>query len=223
MLLANLDAFNSNPSRVWQFYHYRREVVLTKRPNPAHLALSQFHRLVVSGQAGATQNFNVITQNVDELTPRDVNPIEMHGSLFRIRCTQCPHAEHNRVNPLSEALRGTENLDFDEVTIPVEQLPSCQMCGKLMRPDVVWFGENLDKQIMQRIDNIVNECDLFLVVGTSGLVYPAAGLARMVKERGGKVVVFNIEPTVGSDNADMMFLGPCGETLPRALGVSGTE
>jgi len=223
MSLANLNAFNENPSRVWQFYHYRRETVLTKRPNPAHLALSQFHQLVMSGQAGATQKFDVITQNVDELTPRDVNPIEMHGSLFMIRCTKCPHAEPNRDSPICEALRGTENLQFDEVTIPVEQLPSCQMCGGLMRPDVVWFEENLDPFIMKSIHNIINVCDLFLVVGTSGLVYPAAGLAKTVKSKGGKVVVFNLEDTMNPDEADITFLGPCGETLPQALGVDGME
>ncbi|RUS30670.1 hypothetical protein BC938DRAFT_479096 [Jimgerdemannia flammicorona] len=221
--LATPEAFKENPSRVWQFYHYRRNGMLTKQPNPAHKALSKYRRLVDSKQAGETTTFTVITQNVDELTPRDVDPIEMHGSLFRIRCTACGRREQNRDNPICEALRGTEDIEKEEANIPIEKLPSCSGCGGLMRPDVVWFHENLDEDIMKRISDVLRECDLFLVVGTSAIVYPAAGFAERVKMKGGKVVEFNIEATMDEEDVDMRFVGPCGQTLPKALRVDGME
>jgi len=213
--LATPSAFKSNPSRTWEFYHYRRELVLTKKPNKAHKALVDFENKILS-QDPQNQTFTVITQNIDGLSSNLKNFIEMHGALFRTRCIKCGDIEENRDSPICEILRGTENSKFD-TDIPIEQLPSCKKCKGLLRPDVVWFNESLDPNILSKIRTELDRCDLLLVIGTSGLVYPAASYPMHVKSRGGKVAVFNIEDTNG--DADFSFIGPCGETLPKALEV----
>ncbi|RIA87759.1 DHS-like NAD/FAD-binding domain-containing protein [Glomus cerebriforme] len=212
--LATPTAFKKNPSRVWEFYHYRRELVLKKQPNKAHKALVDFEDKILS-QTPQNQTFTVITQNVDGLSSNLKNFIAMHGSLFRTRCTKCGYIEENRNSPICEGLKGTENSNFD-INLPIEKLPSCTKCNGLIRPDVVWFNETLDPDILNKIHEELNRCDLFLIIGTSGLVYPAASYANYVKSRGGKLAIFNIEDT---GKADFKFIGPCGETLPRALDV----
>ncbi|KAH7929668.1 DHS-like NAD/FAD-binding domain-containing protein [Leucogyrophana mollusca] len=226
--LATPEAFEENPSRVWQFYHYRREVVNKARPNPAHLALAMLsipeHRQLVAPDA----NFTLITQNIDGLSTRalqQVDPgaeptvIEMHGRLMETICTACGERKPNNDSPICPALAGTEDLvvNRDEAHIPLEQLPRCSApCGGLLRPGVVWFGENILHA--ERIDRVIRVADLILVIGTSSVVYPAAGYAQEVSDNGGKVAVFNIEPAGEEEEQDdFYFLGPCEETLPMAL------
>ncbi|CAG8637127.1 5367_t:CDS:2, partial [Cetraspora pellucida] len=213
--LATPKAFEKNPSRVWEFYHYRRELVLKKKPNRAHKALVDFEKKMLSASP-QTQTFTVITQNVDGLSSNIENLIEMHGSLFRTRCTKCGERRENRNSPIASALKGTEDSQFD-INLPIEKLPSCSKCNGLLRPDVVWFGESLDDDISTNIQFELGRCDLLLVIGTSGLVYPAAGFASLVSSLGGKVAVFNIEKTY---DVEFEFIGPCGETLPNALMVN---
>jgi NAD+-dependent protein deacetylase sirtuin 5 len=144
------------------------------------------------------QTFIVITQNVDGLSSNLKNLIEMHGTLFRTRCTKCGDIEENRNSPICEGLKGTESSNFD-VNLPIEKLPSCTKCKGLLRPDVIWFNETLNPNILSKIQVELERCDLLLVIGTSGLVSPAAGFSTYVKLRGGKVAIFNIEDTGDAD------------------------
>lgn len=238
MSLATPEGFSKNPSLVWQFYHYRREAALKAQPNPAHIALSSFSLPSIRHQIAPESTFTLITQNVDGLSviadkqiqaneppAADEQPrlIEIHGRLFDVLCTSrdCDHVEFNTSSPICEGLAGTEahvaagDLDPE---IPITSLPRCAKCGSLARPGVVWFGEMPHK--LDEIDEIAAKADLCLVIGTSSTVYPAAGYAAEVQDRGGKVAVFNLDRSKGDRDADYLFLGPCEETLPRALGLT---
>ncbi|KAJ7700817.1 DHS-like NAD/FAD-binding domain-containing protein, partial [Mycena rosella] len=238
--LAKPDAFKEDPSRIWQFYHARRQSCLEAQPNAAHRALATFclpetlTRLAPSLDPKWPAPL-LITQNMDALSSRvllDFPPgdraaaekciLEMHGCIFETRCTSCAHVQREYApTPCADALSDAE------ATVPVEQLPRCGgpgctsnrygRCGGLLRPGVVWFGEV--PMHMGEIAKCMNWCDLLLLVGTSTTVYPAAGFAKTVKERGGKIAVFNLEPMRGDAavDADFTFVGPCAETLPLAL------
>jgi len=152
--------------------------------------------------------------------------IEMHGRLFDVLCTNasCNHTEWDDTSPICPALGGTERITAASTGVPEpliaeQDLPRCKRCGSLARPGVVWFGEGLHHY--DEIEAIVDEADLCLVVGTSSTVYPAAGYASEVQDNGGRVAVFNLERSKGDSKADFLFLGPCEETLPAALGVTG--
>ncbi|OCH94259.1 DHS-like NAD/FAD-binding domain-containing protein [Obba rivulosa] len=243
MSLATPEAFHDNPSRVWQFYHYRREKALNAQPNPAHLALAAFSLPSIRHRVAPESSFTLVTQNVDGLSQRALDStlaakpefteeiqtadqpiiLEMHGRLFDVVCTArtCRHRELNFSSPVCAALQGTETLveqGVIEPDVPLDDLPRCSKCGALTRPGVVWFGEQ--PQHMDAITELVDKADLCLVVGTSSTVYPAAGFAYQVKENGGKVAVFNLDRSEGDHMADFLFLGPCEETLPKALGLN---
>ncbi|KAI0721842.1 DHS-like NAD/FAD-binding domain-containing protein [Cerioporus squamosus] len=241
--LATPQAFKENPSRVWQFYHYRREKALAAQPNEGHLALAMFSISSVREKIAPGASFALITQNVDGLSRRALDQIaerhpelaeevrspavqdsmlEMHGRLFDVVCTSsaCGHREHIPDSPVCPALAGTENVfekDQPEPHIDVADLPKCKKCGSLARPGVVWFGEM--PWYLREIGILVRKADLCIVVGTSSTVYPAAGYASEVKARGGKVAIFNLDRSSGDDRADFLFLGPSESTLPKALGL----
>ncbi|KAF8075820.1 DHS-like NAD/FAD-binding domain-containing protein [Lyophyllum atratum] len=242
MSLATPDSFRRDPSLVWQFYHYRREAALKAMPNRAHYALAAFSLPDIRAVMAPDATFTLITQNVDGLSakalqeaiiqqslpsdiPDDSQPklLEMHGKLFDVRCTSssCGYTEFNTTSPICASLAGTEDLiaagDVDH-NIPVADLPRCSRCGALARPGVVWFEET--PVHLDVIGKLVDKADLCLVVGTSSTVYPAAGYAEDVRENGGKVAVFNLERSPGDEEADFLFLGPCEETLPKALGLT---
>lgn len=235
--LATPEAFEEDPSRVWQFYHYRRETALKAQPNAAHHALGQFTQGELRKRlAPASAVFKIITQNVDGLSPRahaalpdpaqaNSNTIEMHGRVHDTVCTVCGDRDFNTDSPICAALAGTEMLveAHEDHHIPLEDLPRCKKngCGGLLRPGVVWFGE--EPLRMDEIDKYVEAADLCLVIGTSSTVYPAAGYADEVQSHGGKVAVFNLDRSAGDGDADFLFLGPCEETLPRALGITLTS
>ncbi|KAI0035571.1 DHS-like NAD/FAD-binding domain-containing protein [Vararia minispora EC-137] len=244
--LATPEAFAGDPSRCWQFYHYRRETASRAKPNAAHTALAEFSLPSVRESIVPGSTFTLITQNVDGLsrialdaatrkaaTPEQPAPasessppavaaqpplLEMHGRLFEVVCTSgaCKHAELDYASPLAPALAGTECLELEK-RIERSDLPRCKKCGALARPGVVWFGET--PQFLDEIEELVLKADLCLVVGTSSTVYPAAGYAAAVQEHGGKVAVFNLDRSEGDGEADFLFLGPCAETLPDALGL----
>ncbi|KZV87587.1 DHS-like NAD/FAD-binding domain-containing protein [Exidia glandulosa HHB12029] len=234
--LATPEAFAENPSRVWQFYHYRRESALKAEPNAAHYALglltqSDSRALL----APACANFKIITQNVDGLSPRAhtklpspeqaaASTIEMHGRIHDVICTSCEKTTFDASSPICPALAGTEAIvatGHEEAEPQIEEadLPRCKEpgCDGLLRPGVVWFGERPHR--LAEIDEYVERADLCLVVGTSSTVYPAASYAEEVKSHGGRVAVFNLDRSQGDGDADFLFLGPCEETLPRALGI----
>ncbi|PPQ77691.1 hypothetical protein CVT25_011126 [Psilocybe cyanescens] len=241
--LATPEGFAESPSLVWQFYHYRREAALRAEPNNAHRALSAFSLPLIRNQIAPSSTFALITQNVDGLSVRSDNKIlasypdaseqqqdeqgrprliEMHGRLFDVLCTNedCGHIEFNTKSPICEALSGTEALvekNTLDPDIDVKDLPRCSKCGSLARPGVVWFGEK--PHHMDLIDELVDKADLCIVVGTSSTVFPAAGYAYAVQSQGGKVAVFNLERSQGDRDADYLFLGPCEETLLKALSL----
>lgn len=210
--LATPSAFKSHPSRVWQFYSSRRENVLTKEPNAAHYALANFEEKM----RNAGKRLVVITQNVDELHKRagSKNIIELHGSLFKTRCTKCFQTCENYDSPICESLR---DADIGETVIPKDQLPTCKQCNGLLRPAIVWFNEQLETTVLDSADLELNSCDLCLVIGTSSIVYPAAMFAPSVASRGVAVAEFNIEETPSTGDFGFHFNGPCSVTLPQAL------
>lgn len=217
--LATPGAFLANPSLVWEFYSYRRDLVLSKKPNPAHIALAKAEEKLMS----EGRRLVVITQNIDELH-RDAGTkhlIELHGTLFRTRCTKCGHISENRNSPICPALsgKGAPDPDAEDARIPEEDLPRCKKCAGLIRPHVVWFGESLDPDVLMSAQQELDQCDLCLVIGTSSVVYPAAMFAPAVADRGIPVAEFNIESTPGTENFGFHFEGPCGSTLPRAVAV----
>lgn len=220
--LATPEAFSRDPSLVWEFYHYRREVMLSKSPNPAHTAIAACEDRL----AGEGRRVVVITQNIDELHKRagSKNILELHGNLFKTRCLKCSNVQSNYDSPICESLRGhgAPEATATAARIPQEHLPRCKEagCGGLLRPHVVWFGEGLDAQVLTDAHNELELCDLCLVVGTSSVVYPAAMFAPQVARRGVPVAEFNMEKTPATRQLGrhgFYFEGPCGTTLPTAL------
>lgn len=214
--LATPTAFAKSPSLIWEFYQYRRELVLTKEPNKAHYALVEAEkRFEKEGK-----RLVVLTQNIDGLHRRagTSNLIEMHGNLFKTRCTSCGLVEENNDSPICEALRGrglpnVENSD----EIPLADLPRCRQCQSLVRPHIVWFNESLWPDVLKEINKEMEQCDLFLVVGTSAVVYPAASYASMMSRVGIPVAEINIESTPSTSASTFHFEGLAGEILPVLL------
>ncbi|XP_061540025.1 NAD-dependent protein deacylase sirtuin-5, mitochondrial [Phycodurus eques] len=223
--LATPEAFSRNPSRVWEFYHYRREVMLTKTPNDAHLAIAECEERLAKQGRGVT----VITQNIDELHRRagTKNIIEIHGSLFKTRCVSCGHETANYNSPICVALegKGAPDPETHDAQIPVQDLPRCEQaeCSGLLRPAVIWFGEALDSDTVIQAEKVLDNCDLCLVIGTSSVVYPAAMFAPQVASRGIPVAEFNMENTPATMRFKFHFHGPCGTTLPPALSPHESE
>ena len=190
--LATPAAFARNPEQVWRWYDWRRGLVAACTPNAAHHALAALQDRVAT--------LTVITQNVDGLHQRagSRDVVEFHGSLWRVRCTRCGREREDRRVPL-----------------PVP--PACPDCGGLLRPGVVWFGEAIPAGAMAAATAAVTGCDLLLVIGTSGVVYPAAGLARLAKEHGAVVAEFNLEPGGIAAWTDHFIAGGAETTVPRLL------
>ncbi|GBF92617.1 hypothetical protein Rsub_05231 [Raphidocelis subcapitata] len=220
-MLATPQAFARDPSLVWEFYHYRRAVAAAARPNAAHFALAAFQR------RAATEGVSVelITQNVDGLHQAAGSPgvVELHGSVWNV-CRASPTGHkagpcwEDRTQPLVPALEGCGDPNGPGVDIPEEDLPH-DAEGRLLRPGVTWFNENLDEAVAERVEKVLDACDLFLIAGTSAVVYPAAGYAPHVAARGKPVVEVNLEPTGNSRVCALTFKGRAGLLLPRLLGV----
>uniref|UniRef100_A0A1B6J2U7 NAD-dependent protein deacylase n=1 Tax=Homalodisca liturata TaxID=320908 RepID=A0A1B6J2U7_9HEMI len=219
--LATPEAFNRSPSLVWEFYHYRRELVLTKKPNQAHLSIAEFEKKLDHESQG--RRLTLLTQNVDglHLAAGSRNVAEIHGSLFKTQCLSCGEVTVNRDSPICESLRGrgAPDLDKDLPEIPLEELPRCKKsgCNGLLRPYIVWFGENLHEDALDKATEAIEECDLCLVVGTSSVVYPAAMWAPGLASRGVPVAEFNVEHTEATHHFQFHFQGPCSQTIPAAL------
>jgi len=188
--LATPEAFARDPVLVWKWYKWRQELVYNARPNPGHYAIARLE------EAGVVKA--VVTQNVDGLHQRagSKRVVELHGSLWRARCTKC-----GAVYKLEK---------------PVEEVPPrCPRCGSLLRPDVVWFGEQLPQEAWEEAVRLMAASDVVIVVGTSGVVYPAAYLPKLAKESGAAVVEINVEETAITPIADVFIRGKAGEVLPN--------
>ena len=190
--LATPEGFAQDPGLVWEFYNWRRELLSRCQPNPAHLALAAWERI--------RPGLVLVTQNIDGLhaAAGSENIVELHGNLWRLRCTGC----------------GEESMDYRS---PVPYPPLCTHCAQMLRPAVVWFGEALDATILDRAMTASQECQAMVVVGTSAVVYPAASLAPLAKERGAVVIEVNLEATPYSSLTDFSLLGPAGVILPALV------
>ncbi|HEY7424363.1 MAG TPA: NAD-dependent deacylase [Gemmataceae bacterium] len=199
--VATPSAFQRDPTLVWRFYNARRANLRKVQPNPGHRALVALERHFARQTGGEEgENFAVLTQNVDGLhqAAGSRRVLELHGSLRRVRCTRCAHL----------ADRGVEELP---------ELPHCPECGHLLRPDVVWFHEMLPADVWQQAAEATVACQCFLVVGTSALVYPAAGLIDAARDAGAAVVEVNLEATIASRRGGLALRGPSGVVLPQLV------
>lgn len=190
--LATPEAFARDPRLVWEWYNWRRELIASKRPNPAHDAVAQMEQRF--------EQFWLITQNVDGLH-RDAGSrrlSEIHGNIWMVRCTQCR--------------RVTENRD-----VPIAILPLCSNCNGLLRPHIVWFGEALAEQDLDASEAALQSSDLCLIIGTSGLVYPAAGFGSIAKQAGAFVVEINLDATAQSGIVDAALQGRAKDIVPLLL------
>lgn len=188
--LASAEAFSKDPKLVWEWYDSRRAVMKDARPNPGHLAITALER--------KKRDFTLITQNIDglHLVAGTRNVIELHGSIWEIRCVECSRVEKNYLVPLPE--------------LP----PACGTCGKPMRPNTVWFGEMIPMEKIDRSLLAIEECDLLLIVGTSGVVEPAASMGLIAKKSEKPVVEINLKVTPGTGLYDASVIGKSGEVLP---------
>jgi NAD-dependent deacetylase len=192
MELATPTAFARDPELVWEFYNWRRNLISSLTVNPGHKALVDLEARV--------PHFTLITQNVDglHLKAGSKNLQEIHGNLWKVRCTQCH----------------TVTLDISSNMGPS---PKCQKCGGLLRPHVVWFGESLDFSLLNQAIEAARSCQVMLVIGTSAIVQPAASLAMEAKEAGAVVAEINLEKTPNSEMMDFVLQGKSGQILPKLL------
>jgi len=244
--LATPEAFARDPRLVWEWYAWRRTVVARCAPNAAHRALARFTlRRDAARQSAADPDpapdeerwVRIVTQNVDGLhaeaareaaaellaaTARDAAPdvmrlargpsatalpLELHGSLFRSRCTRCAARYDGRDEPVDAS--------------SLETLPRCPRCGALLRPDVVWFGEALDERVLDDAVRAAERAEVCLVIGTSGVVQPAASLAGVAREAGGRVVEVNPDETPLTRLADVAVRLPAARAVPRIVDERG--
>ncbi|HEY1239037.1 MAG TPA: NAD-dependent deacylase [Bryobacteraceae bacterium] len=190
--LATPQAFARDPRLVWEWYNWRRELIAKAKPNPAHHALVKLET--------AKPRFTLITQNVDGLhdLAGSGRILKLHGDIWRLRCATCG-----------------SNWPDRRPTLP--KLPPHCACGGMARPGVVWFGEPLPDGIMSEAEHAVAASEVFLVIGTSAVVYPAAGLVPFAKQSGATIIEINTESTGFSEMVDFALQGPAGELLPTLL------
>ena len=198
--LASEEGFRADPQTVWNWYAERRDGVRAVLPNAGHHALAAFAR----ARPGV---LTVITQNVDDVQQRagNLDTIRLHGSILEDRWFEpCRRAAHGIACDTSRAEPGTP--------------PRCAECGNLVRPGVVWFGENLPLDALEAAERAATSCELMLVVGTSGAVWPAAGLAATAARAGAFVAIVNPQPSEIDGDADVVIVGTAATVLPVLLG-----
>jgi NAD-dependent deacetylase len=188
--LATPEAFAADPALVWDWYRFRRNKLLDVLPNAGHHALAELQNLV--------PDFTLVTQNVDGLHERagSTGVVEFHGNLFVNRCSR------------------------DKSIVAVDasgDLPACPDCGAPVRPGVIWFGEAIPESCLERAFSAARNCDVFLSIGTSSLVYPAAGLVEMARDAGATLVEINTQPTSIAGSFHFVLAGRSGELLPALV------
>jgi NAD-dependent deacetylase len=189
--LATPEAFARDPALVWEWYDWRRGLIAKVEPNPGHITLAKWEKTF--------SEFALITQNIDGLHARagSNNILELHGNIWKMRCTKEGTVTENNMLPLKE--------------IP----PRCPSCGGLLRPHVVWFGEALDAEIIGRSLGLSSTCDVMLAIGTSAFVQPAASLPIRAADAGATVIEVNPDSTPLTSYADISVRGKAGEILPE--------
>jgi NAD-dependent deacetylase len=213
--VATPQGFTKDPKLVWRFYNARRKAADVATPNAAHLALARLelgrrrtHKPVPGGTNGngsgahhdALAPVTILTQNIDGLHQQagSQNVIELHGSIWKVRCTEC-------------------EIISSDLPIEVPILPYCEECDGLLRPHVVWFGEDLDTEVMDQAEAAVEACDAFLVIGTSAVVEPAASFPVTAAELGVPLIEINMEPTPITKLAEISLHGKAGDILPKIV------
>lgn len=188
--LATPEAFRRDPRLVWEWYDWRRGIIAAREPHAGHFVLARWEQIF--------PDFVLITQNVDGLHRKagSKNILELHGNIWQVRCTK----------------EGTITEDY---VTPLQQMPPvCPSCGALLRPNVVWFGEMLPQETIEKAFASAALCELMFVIGTSAFVQPAASLPLTAGERGARIVEINPNPTPLSHTADYCFEAKAGEILP---------
>lgn len=202
--VATPEGWERDPALVWRFYSERRKQLEQARPNPAHLALAELAKSLSLPNFSSVGDLFLCTQNVDDLHERagSIEVCHMHGELLSTRCASC------------------DRPPFRDDTLYLEKLPRCEKCGGALRPDIVWFGEI--PMHLDRIGDAVSNCDLFITVGSSGAVYPAAGLVSHVRQFPSKrtghharTIYIGPERPENTHAFDECRLGKAGEVLPR--------
>ncbi|MBN2378266.1 NAD-dependent deacylase [candidate division WOR-3 bacterium] len=192
---ATPEAFSRRPKEVWEWYRFRRDLARKVEPNPGHYAVARLE--------DARSDFMVATQNIDNLHTRagSRNVIELHGNIMHSYCMKCGLL-----------------ADESEAELPGE-VPVCprEGCGGVMRPKVVWFGEQLDPDDLDRSYMFASEADCCLVIGTSGFVYPAAQIPFLAKRNDACVIEINPEPSGITQIADYFLQGPAAQITPQLL------
>ncbi|MEW6051646.1 MAG: NAD-dependent deacylase [Candidatus Zixiibacteriota bacterium] len=193
--LATMGAFLANPKIVWEWYNWRRQLIAKVEPNAGHYALAEMSRWF--------RSFTLVTQNVDNLhrLAGSTEVLELHGNIYRNKCAKC-----------GRLFEETEEIE-------PSRIPACRYCGGAIRPDVVWFGEMLPEDVIDLAFRRSEEADLFLSVGTSALVHPAATLPVVAKRHGAVLVEINPEPTPLSELADYAIQQPAGQALPALMNL----
>jgi NAD-dependent deacetylase len=188
--LASMDAFLKNPSRVWEWYEHRRNIMLNVEPNEAHFTLAAME--------AAYPHFSISTQNIDGLHQRAGSRTvhELHGNIARSRCSEC-------------------NTFVDDVELKKDSIPPRCRCGGIIRPDVVWFGEMLPQDALEQAHEAARSADVYFSIGTSAVVYPAAQLPYEAAHHGAFVVEINLQPTDLTPHADSSLRGKAGQILPQ--------
>jgi NAD-dependent deacetylase len=196
--LASVDAFLSHPEVVWEWYAFRRKLISEVEPNDGHRALVRMEQLIV--------DFLLITQNVDGLhqAAGSTKVIEIHGNIRRNHCQQC---------------KAPADVDLLRADGP----PTCSQCGGLVRPSVVWFGEMLPMEAFGAAERASRRCELFIAVGTSGVVYPAASLPFTAKSAGAYLLEVNPEPTDLTRYADGVIRAPASVGLAEIVDAMGSR
>ena len=192
--LATPEAFDRDPETVTRWYDWRREKCSRAKPNPEHLALARLEKHLTTQQRG----FSLLTQNVDRLhqAAGSRNVVELHGTLWVWRCTRC-------------------GVEREERAVPFTEYPPRCACGGARRPGVVWFGEMLPEDALEKALDALEASDLFFSVGTSAVVEPAASFIHRARRHGARTVEINREPTPISPVVDWSLLGKAGEILPE--------
>jgi NAD-dependent deacetylase len=197
--LATAAAFMRDPKLVWDFYEYRREIMRPAQPNPGHYALAELQRRYPSAR--------IITQNVDDLHERagSTDVIRLHGNIAGNKCFYNCQGSPTPVD--------VSQIEWDKTSGP----PPCPYCGRWVRPDVVWFGEMLPPDALSRAAELLTRTEVILVVGTSGVVSPAAEMPLIAKQHGAGIIEVNPYKSQITPIADIWLEAPSGEALPRVV------
>ena len=190
--LATPEAFARDPQLIWEWYDWRRSVIASAEPNAGHRALAELER--------RAPHFTLVTQNVDGLHDRAGSRrlLKVHGDIWWLRCTACER-------------------EWQDLRPSLPELPPLCDCGKMGRPGVVWFGEALPEDVWNQALAAVRGAKVFLVVGTSAVVYPAAGLVQIARSAGAKVIEINVEETPVSAQVDVSWRASAADALPQLV------